>query len=99
MGVCFMLVILKQFFLPNLKVASILLCLAFVYGATAPPACRTDRAAALCCCTEKHLAAMTAATHARAARAPNPTAPCPPCRRRVVGVPAAHRHRRRLSHD
>lgn len=33
MGVCFMLVILKQFFLPNLKVASILLCLAFVYGA------------------------------------------------------------------
>lgn len=32
MGVCFMLVILKQFFLPNLKVASILLCLAFVYG-------------------------------------------------------------------
>jgi hypothetical protein len=32
MGVCFMLVILKQFFLPNLKIASILLCLAFVYG-------------------------------------------------------------------
>ncbi|KAL4438186.1 hypothetical protein ABPG77_010547 [Micractinium sp. CCAP 211/92] len=31
MGVCFMLVILKQFFLPNLKVATILLCLAFVY--------------------------------------------------------------------
>ena len=29
---CVMLVILKQFFLPNLKVASILLCLAFVYG-------------------------------------------------------------------
>ena len=26
-------VILKQFYLPNLKVASILLCLAFVYGA------------------------------------------------------------------
>jgi hypothetical protein len=32
MGVCFMLVVLKQFFLPNLKVATILLCLAFVYG-------------------------------------------------------------------
>jgi hypothetical protein len=32
MGVCFMLVILKQFFLPNLKVATTLLCLAFVYG-------------------------------------------------------------------
>ncbi|KAL4448488.1 hypothetical protein ABPG75_005707 [Micractinium tetrahymenae] len=31
MGVCFMVVILKQFFLPNLKVATILLCLAFVY--------------------------------------------------------------------
>lgn len=31
MGICFMLVILRQFFLPNLKVASILLCLAFVY--------------------------------------------------------------------
>lgn len=29
---CFMLVILKQFFLPNLKVATTLLCLAFVYG-------------------------------------------------------------------
>lgn len=35
MGVCFMLVILKQFFLPNLKVATILLCLAFVYGGRA----------------------------------------------------------------
>ena len=33
MGVCFMLVILKQFYLPNLKVATLLLCLAFVYGA------------------------------------------------------------------
>lgn len=32
MGVCFMLVILKQFFLPNLKVATLLLCLTFVYG-------------------------------------------------------------------
>ena len=32
MGVCFMLVVLKQFFLPNLNVATILLCLAFVYG-------------------------------------------------------------------
>ena len=29
MGVCFMLVVLKQF---HLKVATILLCLAFVYG-------------------------------------------------------------------
>lgn len=34
MGVCFMLTILKQFSLPNLKVASLLLCLAFVYGAS-----------------------------------------------------------------
>lgn len=33
MGVCFMLVILKQFHLPNLRVATTLLCLAFVYGA------------------------------------------------------------------
>jgi hypothetical protein len=32
MGICFMLVILKQFFLPNLKVAALLLSLTFVYG-------------------------------------------------------------------
>ncbi|PSC70351.1 signal peptide peptidase-like 3 [Micractinium conductrix] len=31
MGICFMLVILKQFSLPNLRVAATLLCLAFVY--------------------------------------------------------------------
>jgi hypothetical protein len=39
MGVCFMLVILKQFFLPNLKVATLLLCLTFVYGEGASRKC------------------------------------------------------------
>ena len=48
MGVCFMLVILKQFFLPNLKVAATLLCLTFVYGAQAlAPGAASTRAAHL----------------------------------------------------